>query len=71
MINSKELCPFTEQQQKGSLFTLFLHCPLMALCFVCKIVDVPVSLWDKCQAQVDKFVAESSRLFARSRKLGE
>ncbi|XP_076455204.1 protein SCAI-like [Babylonia areolata] len=58
-----------EQQQKGSLFTLFLHCPLMALCFVCKIVDVPVSQWDKCQAQVDKFVAESSRLFARSRKL--
>ncbi|XP_070182651.1 protein SCAI-like isoform X2 [Littorina saxatilis] len=68
---SPEQVPATmqEQQQKGSLFTLFLHCPLMALCFVCKMVDVPVALWDKCQAQVDKFVAESSRLFSRSRKL--
>ncbi|KAK7491648.1 hypothetical protein BaRGS_00017101 [Batillaria attramentaria] len=58
-----------EQQLKGSLFTLFLHCPLMALCFVCKIVDVPITLWDKCQAQVDKFMSEASRLFTRSRKL--
>lgn len=49
---------------------MFLHCPLMALCFVCKMGDVPVTLWDKCQAQVDKFMAEASRLFARSRKLG-
>ncbi|XP_025112792.1 protein SCAI-like isoform X2 [Pomacea canaliculata] len=58
-----------DQHQKGSLFTMFLHCPLMALCFVCKMGDVPVTLWDKCQAQVDKFMAEASRLFARSRKL--
>ncbi|KAK3788203.1 hypothetical protein RRG08_041209, partial [Elysia crispata] len=68
---SPEQVPVTmqDQQVKGSLFTLFLHSPLMALCCVCNIADVPISLWDKSQTQVDKFVAEASRLFSRARKL--
>ena len=60
----------SDQHQKGNLFTLFLHSPLMALCYVCNIVDIPIMLWDKCQTQIDKFMVESSKLFIRSRKLG-
>ncbi|XP_012944072.1 protein SCAI [Aplysia californica] len=68
---SPEQVPVTmqDQQLKGNLFTLFLHSPLMAMCCVCSISDIPISLWDKCQAQVDKFVADASRLFSRARKL--
>ncbi len=64
------LFSFVDQHQKGNLFTLFLHSPLTAFCYVCNIVDIPVALWDKCQAQIDKFIAESSKLFTRSRTLG-
>ncbi|XP_059146296.1 protein SCAI-like [Physella acuta] len=68
---SPEQVPVTmqDQQLKGNLFTLFLHCPLMAMCCVCNIGDIPITLWDKCQAQVDKFVADASKLFSRARKL--
>ncbi|BFZ05585.1 hypothetical protein BsWGS_08624 [Bradybaena similaris] len=68
---SPEQIPATmqDQQLKGNLFTLFLHSPLMAMCCVCNIADVPITLWDKCQTQVDKFVADASKLFSRARKL--
>ena len=56
---------------KGSLLTLFLHCPLMALCFVCKLSRIQRVLWERCQTYVDKFVAEASQLFTCSRKIGE
>jgi hypothetical protein len=58
-----------DQHQKGNIFTLFLHSPLMAFCHVVNIVDVPVSLWDKCLTIVDRFIADSSRLLSRSRTL--
>ncbi len=61
----------SDQHQKGNLFTLFLHSPLTAFCYICNIVDIPVAMWDKCQAQIDKFIAEASKLFTRSRSLGE
>ncbi|GAB6024608.1 hypothetical protein CHUAL_009752 [Chamberlinius hualienensis] len=54
---------------KGNLFTLFLHSPLSAFCFVCNIVDVPATLWDECHVQVDQFLAETAHLFTRSRSL--
>lgn len=58
-----------DQHQKGNLFTLFLHCPLMAFCYICSIVDIPITTWDKCQNHIDKFMAEASKLFVRSRNL--
>jgi len=60
-----------DQHQKGNIFTLFLHSPLMAFCHIVNIVDVPVSLWDKCLTVVDKFIADASRLLSRSRTLGK
>ena len=76
--NSLELVTFNlsssillpDQHQKGNLFTLFLHSPLTAFCYICNIVNIPVAMWDKCQAQIDKFIAEASKLFTRSRSLG-
>uniref|UniRef100_A0A5S6R398 Protein SCAI n=1 Tax=Trichuris muris TaxID=70415 RepID=A0A5S6R398_TRIMR len=56
-----------ERPQRGSLFTLFLHCPLTAYCFICNISRLPLNVWDKCQAQVEKFYAEASRLLLRSK----
>ncbi|ELU10092.1 hypothetical protein CAPTEDRAFT_93181 [Capitella teleta] len=68
---SPEQVPTTlqDQHQKGNLFTLFLHSPLMAFCYICNIVDIPVAVWDKCHAQVDRFTCEASKLFTRSRSL--
>lgn len=60
-----------DQHQKGNIFTLFLHSPLMAFCYISNIADIPVALWDKCQVNIDKFIAEASRLLTRSRTLGE
>ncbi|XP_055701430.1 protein SCAI isoform X2 [Phlebotomus papatasi] len=57
----------TDMQHHGSLFTLFLHSPLTALCFVCHVGDVPIHHWERCQGYVDRFVTEASRLVTRCR----
>ena len=64
------LVVLVSDEHKCSLFTLFLHCPLKAFCEICGLVDIPVSVWDKCQAQVDKAIVEAGRLVTRSRSLG-
>ncbi|XP_074654987.1 protein SCAI-like isoform X2 [Tubulanus polymorphus] len=68
---SPEQVPTTmqDQHQKGNLFTMFLHSPLTAFCYICNIIDIPVAIWDKCQAQIDKFLAEASKLVTRSRTI--
>ena len=61
----------SDNAHKGSLYTLFLHSPLSAFCFVTNIVDIPIHLWDKCLAYVDRFMTEASRLITRCRGVGE
>ncbi|XP_063227251.1 protein SCAI isoform X2 [Bacillus rossius redtenbacheri] len=58
---------FQDQQHNGNLFTLFLHSPLTAFCFICNILSVPIHLWERCQSYIDRFVTEASRLFTRCR----
>eukprot|EP00095_Tigriopus_kingsejongensis_P009832 maker-scaffold21_size687808-snap-gene-1.16 protein:Tk09832 transcript:maker-scaffold21_size687808-snap-gene-1.16-mRNA-1 annotation:"hypothetical protein TcasGA2_TC003262" len=58
---------FQDDRHKGSLYTLFLHSPLSGFAFITNIVDIPIHLWDKCQAYVDRFMTEASRLVTRSR----
>jgi len=58
---------FQDHAHRGSLFTLFLHSPLSAFCFVTNIVDIPLHLWDKCLAYIDRFITEASRLITRCR----
>merc|ERR1719210_451166 len=58
---------FRDAAHKGSLYTLFLHSPLSAFCFVTNIVDIPIHMWDKCLAYIDRFLTEASRLLTRTR----
>lgn len=58
---------FQDMQHHGSLFTLFLHSPLTALCYVCSVGDVPIHHWERCQGYVDRFITEASRLVTRCR----
>ncbi|XP_054275634.1 protein SCAI-like isoform X1 [Macrosteles quadrilineatus] len=58
---------YQDHQHNGSLFTLFLHSPLTAFCFICNILTVPIHHWERCQSFIDRFVTEASRLFGRSR----
>lgn len=58
---------FQDQQHNGSLFTLFLHSPLTAFCFICNVLNIPIHLWERCQSFIDRFVTEASRLFTRCR----
>lgn len=67
MVYYRKYFPSTDFQHHGSLFTLFLHSPLTALCYVCNVGDVPMHHWDRCQGYVDKFCTEASRLVTRCR----
>ncbi|BES98840.1 Protein of unknown function (DUF3550/UPF0682) [Nesidiocoris tenuis] len=58
---------FHEQQHNGNLFTMFLHSPLTAFCYICNISSVPIHHWERCQSFIDRFVTEASRLLTRSR----
>lgn len=61
----------TDQHHRGNLFTLFLHSPLMGMCLVSSACEVPMNLWEKCQALVDRFISEASRLVTRGRSVGK
>lgn len=58
---------FQDYQHHGSLFTLFLHSPLTAVCYICNVGDVGIHHWERCQGYVEKFVTEASCLFTRCR----
>lgn len=60
-------CFSVDIQHHGSLFTLFLHSPMTALCYICNVGDVPIHHWERCQNYVDRFVTEASRLVTRCR----
>src|SRR5690606_4126780 len=69
ILMSPEECPppYHDQQSKGSLLTLFLHCPLTAICLISNIIELSIQLWDKAQQIIDRFLAEAGRLLVRSR----
>lgn len=70
LLSPEEIPPsFEDQHQKGNIFTLFLHSPLTAFCYICNLVDIPVHLWDACQAQVDRFIIDATKCLNRSRYL--
>lgn len=58
---------FQDYQHHGSLFTLFLHSPLTAVCYICNVGDVPIHHWERCQGYIEKFVTEASCLVTRCR----
>ncbi|XP_074603750.1 protein SCAI [Brevipalpus obovatus] len=58
--------PFHQQHHKGSLFTLFLHSPLTAICFISNIVEIPYDIWQKGQHHIDRFYQEAGRLLVHA-----
>lgn len=65
--NSIILFVISDLHHHGSLFTLFLHSPLTAICYICHVGDVPIHHWERCQGYIDRFVTEASRLVTRCR----
>ncbi|XP_026461155.1 protein SCAI-like [Ctenocephalides felis] len=67
LLSPQDIPPaFQDLQRDGSLFTLFLHSPLLALCRCCHIVDLSAHTWDRCRSQYDRFASEVTRLITRS-----
>ncbi|XP_026462749.1 protein SCAI-like [Ctenocephalides felis] len=63
LLSPQDIPPaFQDLQRDGSLFTLFLHSPLLALCRCCHIVDLSAHTWDRCRSQYDRFASEVTRL---------
>lgn len=60
--------PFNDNT-KGSLFTLFLHCPLTALCSISNIIELPETIWREAQFYLDKFYTELGQIILQSRLL--
>ena len=60
--------PFNDNT-KGSLFTLFLHCPLTALCSISNIIELPETIWRDAQFYLDKFYTELGQIILQSRLL--
>ena len=71
VIMSSGLSPLPEGPLRGGLLSLFLHSPLTGLCLVCGVGTLSVGLWDKCQAHVDKFLADAAKFLMRAPSLGE
>lgn len=68
MSPSEYPAPFNDNT-KGSLFTLFLHCPLTALCSISNIIELPETIWRDAQFYMDKFYTELGQIILQSRLL--
>lgn len=60
--------PFNDNT-KGSLFTLFLHCPITALCMISNIIELPETIWREAQFYMDKYYTELGQIILQSRLL--
>lgn len=59
-----------DQAQRGSLFTLFLYCPLLAFSSVCGLASVQAGLWERAQEYLRKVNRDIGQMIARSRTIG-
>ncbi|TPP59086.1 Protein SCAI [Fasciola gigantica] len=68
---SPEVIPesLESSRHRGNIFTLFLHCPLTAFCFVCGLGTVQLKTWDAARGVLDAFLTECYRILIRSRSL--
>uniref|UniRef100_A0A5K3F380 Protein SCAI n=1 Tax=Mesocestoides corti TaxID=53468 RepID=A0A5K3F380_MESCO len=58
------------QRRKGSMFTLFLHCPLTAYLHICGLSSISLKTWERGQSIVNSFMGECYRILLRARHLG-
>ncbi|TGZ68796.1 hypothetical protein CRM22_004084 [Opisthorchis felineus] len=68
---SPEVVPdkLESMRHRGNVFTLFLHCPITAFCYICGLTTIQYKTWDRAQAILDSFLTECYRILTRSRNL--
>ena len=59
-----------DQSQRGSLFTLFLYCPLLAFLSVCGLSSLRQGLWEKAEEFLCKVFRDIGQMITRSRAIG-
>lgn len=62
-------CEPLNDTSNGSLFTLFLHCPISGLCSISEIIALPESIWCLAQSYMDKFYTTLGALILQSPSL--
>ncbi|CAL8386856.1 unnamed protein product [Boreogadus saida] len=60
-----------DQTQRGSLFTLFLYCPLLAFFSVCGLSSVRRGLWERAQELLRKVYSDIGQMITRSRTMDQ
>ncbi|KAJ7308038.1 hypothetical protein JRQ81_008539 [Phrynocephalus forsythii] len=60
-----------DQSQRGSLFSFFLHNPLMAFLFVSGLSSLRKGLWDKCHDYLRKINRDIAQLLTHSRSIDQ
>ncbi|XP_076020078.1 protein SCAI isoform X3 [Genypterus blacodes] len=60
-----------DQSQRGSLFTLFLYCPLLAFSSVCGLNSVRRGLWERAQEFLRKVYRDIGQMLTRSRTIDQ
>ncbi|XP_026875869.1 protein SCAI [Electrophorus electricus] len=60
-----------DQSQRGSIFTLFLYCPLMGFLSVCGLTSARQGLWEKAQEFLHKVSHDIGQMLTSSRALDQ
>ncbi|XP_024258483.1 protein SCAI-like isoform X1 [Oncorhynchus tshawytscha] len=60
-----------DQSQRGSLFTLFLYCPLLAFLSVCGLSSLRQGLWEKAEEFLCKVFRDIGQMITRSRAIDQ
>ncbi|XP_053624873.1 protein SCAI [Plodia interpunctella] len=55
------------KQHDGNLFTLFLHSPLAAVCYLSDIVNFTLAHWERAMKIIDNFMTEACIIMMRTR----
>lgn len=69
-VSQPGLLLLSDQSQRGSLFTLFLYCPLLAFLSVCGLSSLNQGLWQKADEFLCKVFRDIGQMITRSRAIG-
>ncbi|XP_030040307.1 protein SCAI [Manduca sexta] len=59
--------PYQDHKHQGSLFTLFLHAPLIAFCYICEIRSTSLAHWERALIFIDNFMIDALNILMRNR----
>lgn len=69
-VSQPGLLLLSDQSQRGSLFTLFLYCPLLAFLSVCGLSSLRQGLWEKAEEFLHKVYRDIGQMITRSQAIG-